>query len=68
MSTKVESSPDPSPQLQTTDRGTIARFFKFEENQTNFRQEVLAGVTTFMAMAYILAVNLSILQRRRKPG
>lgn len=61
MSREVERSPDPSPQLQTTDRGTIARFFKFEENQTNFRQEVLAGVTTFMAMAYILAVNPSIL-------
>lgn len=39
----------------------IARFFKFEENQTNFHQEVLAGVTTFMAMAYILAVNPTIL-------
>ncbi len=61
MSREVERSPDSSPQLQTTDRGTIARFFKFEENQTNFRQEVLAGVTTFMAMAYILAVNPSIL-------
>ncbi len=61
MSREVERSPDPSPQLQTTARGTIARFFKFEENQTNFRQEVLAGVTTFMAMAYILAVNPSIL-------
>lgn len=41
--------------------GKIARFFKFAENQTNFHQEILAGVTTFMAMAYILAVNPSIL-------
>lgn len=39
----------------------IARYFKFEANQTNFRTEVLAGVTTFMTMAYILAVNPLIL-------
>lgn len=39
----------------------IARFFKFEEFHTNFRTEVLAGVTTFMTMAYILAVNPGIL-------
>jgi AGZA family xanthine/uracil permease-like MFS transporter len=58
----VESSPEPSPNLQTVgSSGTIARYFKFEENQTNFRQEMLAGVTTFMAMAYILAVNPAIL-------
>lgn len=42
-------------------QATIARFFKFEDNQTNFRTEVLAGVTTFMTMAYILAVNPAIL-------
>lgn len=41
--------------------GRIARFWKFTENQTNFRQEILAGVTTFMAIADILAVNPSIL-------
>lgn len=39
----------------------IAGFFKFEENHTNFRTEVLAGITTFMTMAYILAVNPAIL-------
>lgn len=39
----------------------IARFFKFAELQTDFRTEVLAGVTTFMTMAYILAVNPAIL-------
>lgn len=36
-------------------------FFKLKERNTDVRTEVLAGITTFMAMAYILAVNPSIL-------
>jgi adenine/guanine/hypoxanthine permease len=39
----------------------IARFFKFEEMNTNFRIETLGGVTTFMTMAYIVVVNPGIL-------
>ncbi|MBE6121751.1 MAG: NCS2 family permease [Erysipelotrichaceae bacterium] len=35
--------------------------FKFKENGTNTRTEVMAGLTTFMTMVYILAVNPSIL-------
>ncbi|MDK2808273.1 MAG: adenine/guanine/hypoxanthine permease [Clostridiales bacterium] len=35
----------------------LEKFFKLKENNTNVRTEVLAGVTTFMTMAYILAVN-----------
>ena len=37
------------------------RFFKLTENNTTVKTEVLAGITTFMTMAYILAVNPSIL-------
>jgi AGZA family xanthine/uracil permease-like MFS transporter len=37
------------------------KFFKLAENKTTIRTEVLAGLTTFMTMAYILAVNPSIL-------
>lgn len=37
------------------------RQFKMKENNTTLRTEVLAGFTTFMAMAYILVVNPSIL-------
>lgn len=33
------------------------RFFKLKENGTNVRTEIMAGITTFMAMAYILSVN-----------
>jgi len=37
------------------------RFFKLKENKTTAKTEILAGVTTFMTMAYILAVNPDIL-------
>jgi AGZA family xanthine/uracil permease-like MFS transporter len=39
----------------------MARFFKLKELGTNVRTEIMAGITTFMTMAYILAVNPSIL-------
>lgn len=39
----------------------ITRFFKLKENNTTVRTEILAGITTFMTMAYILAVNPDIL-------
>lgn len=39
----------------------MEQFFKLKENGTNVRTEVIAGFTTFMTMAYILAVNPSIL-------
>lgn len=37
------------------------KFFKLTENKTTLRTELLAGLTTFMTMAYILAVNPAIL-------
>jgi AGZA family xanthine/uracil permease-like MFS transporter len=39
----------------------LKQFFKLEENNTNVKTEVLAGITTFMTMAYILVVNPIIL-------
>lgn len=39
----------------------LNNFFKLTENKTTVKTEVLAGVTTFMTMAYILAVNPDIL-------
>ncbi len=36
-------------------------FFKLKENGTNVKTEIIAGITTFMTMAYILAVNPDIL-------
>jgi len=39
----------------------LEKFFKLSENGTDVKTEILAGITTFMTMAYILAVNPSIL-------
>ncbi|NRD75260.1 NCS2 family permease [Shewanella sp. VB17] len=35
----------------------LERLFKLKQNQTNIKQEVIAGVTTFLSMAYIIFVN-----------
>ena len=37
----------------------LEKFFHLKEHGTSIRTEVIAGVTTFMTMAYILAVNPS---------
>ncbi|MFT4769458.1 MAG: AGZA family xanthine/uracil permease-like MFS transporter [Glaciecola sp.] len=42
-------------------RAAIDRFFGLTEHNSSIRQEVLAGVTTFLAMAYITVVNPGIL-------
>ena len=39
----------------------LNKIFKLKENNTNVKTEVIAGFTTFMTMAYILAVNPNIL-------
>ena len=39
----------------------LEKLFKLKANNTNVRTECVAGITTFMTMAYILAVNPSIL-------
>ena len=39
----------------------LEKLFKLQENGTDVKTEILAGITTFMTMAYILAVNPSIL-------
>lgn len=39
----------------------LEKIFKLKENSTSVRTEVVAGITTFMTMAYILAVNPNIL-------
>src|SRR3989344_5151968 len=39
----------------------IANYFDFGRHRTNFRTEILAGVSTFMALSYIFVVNPSIL-------
>ncbi|MGI8314265.1 NCS2 family permease [Halobacillus mangrovi] len=41
----------------------MRNFFKFKERETNYQKEMLAGITTFLSMAYILVVNPIILSQ-----
>jgi len=40
----------------------LERYFKLSENKTTVRTEIAAGITTFLTMAYIIAVNPGILK------
>jgi len=40
----------------------IAGYFRFEQLQTGFKQEIIGGVTTFVTMAYVIVVNPKILE------
>ncbi len=41
----------------------LRKFFKLQENGTTFRKEIIAGLTTFFAMVYIVAVNPKMLSQ-----
>lgn len=41
----------------------VAKYFQFEQKQTNVRTEIVAGITTFLTMAYIIFVNPDILSQ-----
>ncbi len=63
MSTEFDlqrSSPPGGPPY-TGWQAALAHYFKFEFYKTNFKTEILAGITTFMTMGYILVVNPVIL-------
>lgn len=40
----------------------LEKFFRLQENNTDLKTELLAGITTFMTMSYIIFVNPSILK------
>ena len=42
--------------------GCIDRFFQVSQNHSSVRTEVLAGITTFITIAYILILNPQILK------
>lgn len=48
---------------KTKKENLLQKVFKLEENNTDTKTEVMAGITTFMTMAYILVVNPSILSQ-----
>ena len=39
----------------------LENYFNYKKHKTNFKTEVIAGVTTFLTMAYIIVVNPAIL-------
>ena len=39
----------------------MEKFFKLKQNGTTVRTEILAGLSTFMTMAYIIALNPNLL-------
>ena len=46
----------------------LQKVFGFDPTKTNVRTEILAGITTFFTMAYILAVNPSLFSKLDMPG
>jgi adenine/guanine/hypoxanthine permease len=48
-------------------RSRLERYFRFAEHRTNWRTEMLAGLTTFITMAYIIFVNPAILSETGMP-
>ncbi len=47
--------------IRENEKKMLDKIFKLKQNNTNVKTEITAGITTFMTMAYILAVNPSIL-------
>ena len=45
----------------------LERMFKLNENKTSVRTEIVAGITTFLTMAYIIFVNPAILEAAKMP-
>lgn len=51
-----------SSKVQKNNSGLLEKMFQLRENKTNIRTEIIAGITTFFTMAYIIFVNPSILR------
>lgn len=47
--------------MRSEEKDMVEKLFKLKENKTDVKTELAAGLTTFMTMAYILAINPSIL-------
>ncbi len=45
----------------------MADFFELKKNKSNYKTEILAGITTFLAMMYIIVVNPAILSETGMP-
>lgn len=52
----MKTNPNPN-QNMNINNGFLERTFKLTEHNTNVKTEIVAGITTFLTMAYIIAVN-----------
>jgi len=59
--------PDAETETETEPAGLLERRFELAERGTNLRTEILAGITTFLTMAYIILVNPAILGQAGMP-
>src|SRR5258707_4622553 len=57
-----------APSLNSKEKRLLERIFHLKENQTTVRRELFAGLTTFMAMAYVGVVNPQILSEAGMPA
>ena len=46
----------------------VRQFFKLKENGTDYRTEIIGGITTFLAMTYILGINPTLLSETGMPA
>ena len=49
--------------VKRTENGMLEKLFHLSKNKTTVKTEILAGITTFLTMAYILVVNPNILSQ-----
>ncbi|PRR73175.1 putative permease YicO [Clostridium thermopalmarium DSM 5974] len=54
-------------EIVNTKEGFLEKFFKLKDSNTNVKTEMVAGLTTFLTMAYIIAVNPSFLSTTGMP-
>lgn len=55
--------------MQTTNSSTMQKLFPILTNKNvDMKKEIIAGVTTFLTMAYIIAVNPNILSETGMPA
>lgn len=68
MTTPTRAQADlPRSQAYPAPLARVAAYFRFEQYRTNFRRELVAGITTFLTMSYIVVVNPAILRAAGLP-
>jgi adenine/guanine/hypoxanthine permease len=65
---KPQSTENPAGKSTATPPGAIALYFDFERYGATMRGEIIGGITTFVAMSYIVALNPAILSAAGIPA